>query len=77
MGVTTFEFGLELLPERLPDEELEPELRDLFSCGVVLVLFTILLEGCKCLGSAGVALVKVNVKYGVSSILQIDIIQDA
>jgi hypothetical protein len=63
MGVTAFEVGLELPPERLPDEELEPELRDLFSCGIVFVLFTILLEGCKCLGSAVVALVKVNVKY--------------
>lgn len=77
VGVATFELGLELLPDRLPDEELDPELRDLFSCGRVLVLFTTLLEGCKCLGSAGVALVNVNVKYCVSSILQIEMIQDA
>lgn len=76
VGVTTFEFGFEW-PERLPDEELEPELRDLFSWGSVFVLFTTLLDGCRCLGSAGVALVNVSVKYCVSSMLQIEIIQDA
>jgi hypothetical protein len=64
VGVTAFEFELELLPDRRPDDELEPELRDLLRCGFAFVLFTILLEGRGLLaGAAAVALVKVNVKY--------------
>jgi hypothetical protein len=31
VGVATFELDVELLPERRPDDELEPELRDLLS----------------------------------------------
>lgn len=78
VGVATFELELELLPEWRPDDELEPELRDFARWLAVLVRFTIRLEGLVPRGpSVGVALVKVKVKYGVSSILQTDIIQDA
>jgi hypothetical protein len=78
VGVAALEFGLELLPDRRPDDELEPELRDLLRCGFAFVLFTILLEGCELLaGAAAVALVKVSVKYWVSSILHIEMIHDA
>jgi hypothetical protein len=78
VGVATFELDVELLPERRPDDELDPELRDLLSCGTALVLLTIRLEGCKLwFGSTAVALVKVNVKYCVSSMLHIEMIQDA
>jgi hypothetical protein len=57
---------------------LEPEPRDLLMCEAVLVLFTILLER-RVLweDSAGVALVKVNVKYWISSMLHMEMIQDA
>ena len=50
----------ELLPERRPDEELEPELRDLSRRAPVFVRVTIRLEGGSAL-SAAVPLVKVNV----------------
>jgi hypothetical protein len=64
VGVPTFEFEFELLPERRPDEELEPEPRDLLMYAEVLVLLTILLEGRElCDESVATALVKVNVKY--------------
>jgi hypothetical protein len=46
--------------------------------GMVLVLFTTLLVGrMLCAGSVAVALVKVNVKYWVSSIFQAEMIQAA
>lgn len=78
VGVATFELVVELLPERCPDDELEPELRDLLSCGIALVLLTILLEGrALWVGSVAVALVKVNVKYCVSSMLHMEMMQDA
>jgi hypothetical protein len=79
VGVAAFEFEFELPPERRPEEELEPELRDLLSrVGMVLVLFTTLLVGrMLCAGSVAVALVKVNVKYWVSSIFQTEMIQAA
>ena len=60
VGVTAFEAVFELLPERRPDEELEPELRDLSRRAPVFVRVTIRLEGGSAL-SAAVALVKVNV----------------
>jgi hypothetical protein len=64
VGVTAFEAEFELLPERRPDDVLEPEPRDLLRCEVVLVLLTILLDGCKLwVESVAVALVKVKVKY--------------
>jgi hypothetical protein len=79
VGVTTFEFEFEVPPERRPEEELDPELRDLLlGFGIVFVLFTIRLVGrVVCAGSTAVALVKVSVKYWVSSILQTDMIQAA
>jgi hypothetical protein len=78
VGVTTFEFEFELPPDRRPEEEPDPELRDLLRFGMVLVLFTILLVGrVLCVGSTAVGLVKVSVKYWVSSILQTDMIQAA
>jgi hypothetical protein len=78
VGVATFELDVEWLPERLPEDELDPELRDLLSCGTALVLLTILLEGRELwFGSAAVALVKVKVKYCVSSMLHMEMIQDA
>jgi hypothetical protein len=78
VGVATFEFEFELLPERRPDDELESELRDLLRCGFAFVLLTILLEGCEFwAGPMFVVLVKVKVKYWVSSILHMEMIHDA
>lgn len=78
VGVTAFETDVELLPERRPEDELEPELRDLLRCGIVFVLLTIRLEGRELwTWLVAVALVKVNVKYCVSSMLQMEIIHDA
>jgi hypothetical protein len=71
IGVTAFELGLELLPERGPDDVLEFELRDLSRCAVVLDLFTTLNDGRELCEFVAVALVNVNVKYCVSSILQV------
>ena len=62
IGVTAFEAVFELLPERRPEDELDPELRDLLSCGVVLVRLTRRLVGVdERLGSAAIALVNVKV----------------
>jgi hypothetical protein len=60
VGVTAFEAEFELLPERRPDEELEPELRDLSRRAPVFVRVTIRLEGGGAL-SAAIALVNVRV----------------
>src|SRR5689334_4926526 len=78
VGVTTFEVGFEVLPDRRPDDELDPELRDLLRWALVLVRLTILVDGCElCFGSVAVALVNVNVKYCMSSMLQLDTMQVA
>ena len=44
-GDTDLETGLELYPDRFPDDELDPELRDLFRPRLVLVLVTMRLDG--------------------------------
>lgn len=64
VGVTTFDTLVELLPERRPEEELDPELYDLFKWGPVCVRLTTRLEG-RVLPDdcVAVALVKVSVKY--------------
>lgn len=62
--MTTFETLVELLPERRPEDELDPELRDLFRCGPVWVRLTTRLEGrAAAAACVAVALVKVKVKY--------------
>jgi hypothetical protein len=64
VGVTALEAAFELLPERRPDDELDPELRDLFRWATVLVRFTTRVDGAALfLAIVGVALVKVRVKY--------------
>lgn len=60
--MTTLDVEFELLPERRPDEVLDPELRDLSSFAPVFVRFTIRLEGCALfVAVTDVALVKVSV----------------
>ena len=54
----------ELLPDRRPEDELDPELRDLPRWGPVWVLLTTRAEGrAEAAVVVAVALVKVNVKY--------------
>lgn len=77
LGVAAFELELELLPDWRLEDELDPELRDLVKWAAVFVRFTIRLDGSVLRGlSAAVALVKVKVKYCVSSMLQTEMIQD-
>lgn len=78
VGVTAFDVEFELLPERRPEEdELEPELSDLFVYTPVCDRFTIRLDEAVLEFSMAVALVKVSVKYGMSSMLQTEMIQHA
>ena len=76
--MAAFETIAELLPERGQEDELEPELCYFFGWSPVCVRFTTRLEE-RALetGCVEVALVKVNVKYCVSSILHIEMIQVA
>lgn len=62
VGVTALEEVLEFVPERRPEEELDPELRDLSNRFPVFVRLTIRLDA-RVLGpeSATVALVNVSV----------------
>jgi len=62
VGVAAFDAPFELLPERRPEEVLEPELRDLSGYAPVLVRLTMRLEeSAFCVAVVGVALVKVRV----------------
>ena len=78
VGVTAFGMLVELLPERRSEDELDSELRDLFKWGPVWARLTTRLEGRTVAADCvAVALVKVNVKYCVSSILHMVMIQVA
>jgi hypothetical protein len=76
VGVTALEAGFESVPERGPEEELEPELRDLLKWKLVFVRATTRAEGRWVVlpWVVGAALVKVRVKYWASSICQTDTI---